>query len=140
MTAMTDQQAETVPQTMPQLPLMGQLGGVASVNMAYGTPIVANGRSIIPVAIVATRLGGGFGRGRVRSLRPPTDGQHTDSQAEKQPGLRTGGPALVEVVKDRVPAQNLMGKELFGGQFTPLTPDRRTGLFSAGEKCIRQFR
>ena len=56
-----------------------------------------------------------------------------------------GAPAvgltpLVEVVKDRVPAQNLIGKELFGGQFTPLTSDRRTGLFSAGEKCIRQFR
>ena len=58
--------------------------------MAYGTPIVANGRAIIPVAMVTTRLGGGFGRGRVRSLIPLMDGQPTDSQAEKQPGMGLG--------------------------------------------------
>jgi uncharacterized spore protein YtfJ len=70
-------------QTMPEL-------GAASVNMAYGTPIMADGRTVIPVAMVAMGFRGGFGGRRGGPMMPPVDAPTTDGQAEKQPRMRGG--------------------------------------------------
>jgi uncharacterized spore protein YtfJ len=80
MTAITDQQ------TMPQF----LVAGAASVNMAFGTPIAANGRTVIPVAMVRMGFRGGFGSRRRWSMQLPTDGQKSDNQSEKQPDVAGG--------------------------------------------------
>lgn len=71
---------------MPQTAVMG----AASVNLAYGTPITANGRTVIPVAIVGMGFRGGFRGRRGMPMPPPTNGQHADGQAENQPVVGGG--------------------------------------------------
>jgi uncharacterized spore protein YtfJ len=84
-----DQQKETVPQTMPKLPQTA-VTDAASVNLAYGSPITANGRTVVPVAMVRMGFRGGFRGRRGMPMAPTTNGQHTDGQAEKQPVVGGG--------------------------------------------------
>ena len=84
-----DQQKETVPQTMPKSPQTA-VTVAASVNLAYGTPITANGRTVVPVAMVGMGFRGGFrGRGGM-PITSPKNGQHADGQAESQPVVGGG--------------------------------------------------
>ena len=50
--------------------IASRLGQNASVKNVYGDPIVAQGKTIIPVAKIAYGFGGGFGKGKNKNKLP----------------------------------------------------------------------
>ncbi len=75
-----------MPQALPQLPVTD----AASVNVAFGMPIAANGRTVIPVAMVGMGFRGGFGSRWGGLKKPLADGQKLDNQPEKQSDVGAG--------------------------------------------------
>lgn len=66
-----------------------KLHNAASVNMVYGEPVTAEGKTVIPVARVRYGFGGGFGEGKGVSPQG-TDGHEPE-------GMGGGGGGGVEV-------------------------------------------
>ncbi|GAB4033143.1 spore germination protein GerW family protein [Spirosoma gilvum] len=69
-------------------PVLDRLLTGATVQKVFGEPIVANDKTIIPVASVIVGFGGGYGAGQTTPKTPLTDG--SDRQEGQGGGLGGG--------------------------------------------------